>query len=236
MRYVKMLILGRSGSGKTSSMRNLDPVKTGIINCDKQELPFVKDGYETILNENGKPDLVVSNYVETGKPRSVIATLKAWEQRDDLDTIVIDTITHLMTSFYITDALGKDYGGYKELATSFWNIMDAIRDLRKNVIVYGHIKEEFNEYGDKFFGMRTHGKMIKEMEPESFFNILMLSEVTSIEGEISWIFRTFPENPAEKVKTPSKFGEDGKVIKAFEKYEDNDVAAIFAKLNKFYNN
>ncbi len=229
-----MLVLGRSGSGKTSSMRNLDPSTTGLINCDKQELPFVKPGYSTVLDGNGKPDLEKSNYVETGKPMSVIKTLKAWESREDLNTIVIDTITHMMTSYYITDALGKDYGGYKELATSFWNIVDAVRDLKKNVVVFGHIKTDFNEFGDKVFEMRTHGKMVKEMEPESYFNILLSSEVKNIEGDIKWVFRTKPENASEKIKCPGMFNEDGVMVKSLEPHEDNDVAMIIRKIRQFY--
>ena len=110
----KILILGRSGSGKTLSERNLDPKITGIINADRHELEFPSGGFKTIYDDNGKPDLSKSNYVETSKPNSVITTLNAWNNSPTLETVVLDTITHLITSYYITDALGKDYGGYKD--------------------------------------------------------------------------------------------------------------------------
>ncbi|MBR9700371.1 hypothetical protein GOV11_00725, partial [Candidatus Woesearchaeota archaeon] len=45
----KILILGRSGSGKSFSLHDLDPKKTGIINSDKQELSFGNPGYETVV-------------------------------------------------------------------------------------------------------------------------------------------------------------------------------------------
>lgn len=228
-----MLILGRSGSGKTTSMRNLDPKKTGFINADKQPFPLAIEGYETNLNENGKPDLNTSNYVETGKPSSVLTTLKAWESRGDIDVIVLDTITHLITSYYVTEALGKEFGGYKELGTSFWNIVDTIRDLKKDVVVFGHISASFNDMGDKVIEMKSHGKMIKEFEPESYFNLLFFSEVIKKEDKLKWVFRTVPKEPTEKVKSPVKF-EGDKVIRALEEFEDNDVAAVLSKLNKFY--
>ena len=47
MKKHKALILGRSSSGKTSSLRNLDPAKTGIINCDKEELVFPSETPQT---------------------------------------------------------------------------------------------------------------------------------------------------------------------------------------------
>jgi hypothetical protein len=235
MKYIKMLILGRSGSGKTSSLRGLDPAKTAIINCDKQELPFVKPGYEMNTNAGGFPDSATSNYVETSKPSSVLATLDAWEAREDIDTIVIDTLTHLMTAYYITDAIGKEFGGYRELGTSFWQIIDKVRDLKKNVIVFGHIKTEFNDLGDRVSEMRSHGKMIKDFEPESYFNILLMAEIKKLDGEVRWIFRTQPENASEKLKCPSKFGDDDSIEKAFLPVEDNDVQMLFDKLHTFYN-
>lgn len=236
MKKHKMLILGRSGSGKSSGLRNLDPARTGIINCDKQELIFPSNGYITNLASNGSPDLATSNYVETGKPGSVVRTLEAWATRDDLDVIVIDTITHLITEYYITEALGKEFGGYKELGTSFWNIMNTIRTVDKHVVVMGHLDSKFNDMGQKEIQMKSHGKMIQEFEPESYFNTLMVAEVRKEDGGLRWVFKTQPDEVAEKVKCPSKFLEGGEIIHALEKYEDNDVSAILQKLITFYQN
>lgn len=230
-----MLILGKSGSGKSASMRFLEPSKTGIINADKQELIFPVEGYITVPSSDGSPDLSKSNYVETSKPSSVLRVLKEWEQREDIDTIVLDTITHLITAYYITEALGKEFGGYKELATSFWNIVDTIRDLNKNVIVFGHVNYEFNDMGDRVMEMRSHGKMIKQFEPPSYFNILLASEVIKQEGEVKWLFRTEPNDHVDIVKAPARFTENG-IEKALDKYEDNDLNFILNKLRTFYNN
>jgi hypothetical protein len=233
MRYNKLLVLGRSGSGKSASMRNLDPAKTGIINCDKQELIFPSKGYETVMTD-GVPDLAASNYVETSKPSSVLATMRAWEAREDLDTIVLDTITHLITAYYITEALGKEFGGYKELGTSFWNIIDFVRTMKKNVVVFGHIDNKFNDMGEKEVTLKAHGNMIDKFETESYFNTLLMAEVRKVEGEIRWDFKTQPDAVVEKIKSPVRFGENNTVERALEKYEPNDLKAIFDKLNKFY--
>jgi hypothetical protein len=234
MRKHKMLILGRSGSGKSLSIRNLDPKKTGIINCDRQELMFPSGDYNTIYDDKGKPDLSKSNYVETSKPSSVITTLNTWDKSPHIETVVIDTITHLITSYYITDALGKEYGGYKELGTSFWNIINTVRRMNKNIIVFGHLKTEFNDDGIKEVTMKSHGKMIKEFEAESYFNILMLAEAIKREDKLEYVFRTEPNTLAEKIKAPVKFNEDGTLTRALDKYVPNDLADIFTQLDKFY--
>jgi len=231
----KMLILGRSGSGKSASMRNLNPAKTGIINADRQELIFPSKGYKTVVIEGtNKPDLGKSNYVETSKPASALAVLKAWNNSPTINTIVLDTITHLITSYYIKEALGKDYGGYKELGTTFWQIIDYVRTMDKNVIVFGHLKTAFNEDGVKEVTMKSHGKMIDEFEAESYFNTLLLAEVIKKDEELEYVFRSKPRNLAEKAKSPVKFAEDGTIIRALDEYEPNDLHAVLTKLNKFY--
>jgi hypothetical protein len=236
MKKHKMLILGRSSSGKTSSLRNLDAARTGIINCDKEELIFPHSGYVTNVLADGRPDLTTSNYVETGKPASVISVLKAWDMRPDLDVIVLDTLTHLITEYYITEALGKEFGGYKELGTSFWHIMNTIKTMDKHVIVMGHIDNKFNDMGQRELVMKSHGKMIQEFEPESYFNTLMIAQVRKVEGTLRWDFKTQPDEAVEKCKGPAKFLPDGTVVHALDQYESNDANAILQKLITFYSN
>ena len=229
--YHKLLILGRSGSGKTSSLRNLDMARTGLINTDRKELPFPAE-LTTAKLPDGRPDLAKSNYVETSRPQSVLATLKAWEKREDLDVIVLDTITHLITAYYITDALGKDYGGYKELGSSFWNIINQVRAMQKDIVVFGHINLTFNDMGEKVIEMRSHGKMIKEFEPESYFTTLLFSEVNKVDGQLKYQFRCHPREVVEKIKSPVKF-DGNQVIRALDEYEPNDIAHILNKLKSF---
>jgi hypothetical protein len=106
--------------------------------------------------------------------------------------------------------------------------------MKKNVIILGHLKTEFNDEGIKEVTMKSHGKMIGEFEPESYFNVLMLAEVIREDEELKYVFRTEPKSSAEKIKTPVKFNEDGSVTRALDKYEPNDLAALLTKLDKFY--
>ena len=44
---IATLVLGSSGSGKSTSLRNLDPSKTLLIQCIKKPLPFRATGWKT---------------------------------------------------------------------------------------------------------------------------------------------------------------------------------------------
>ena len=61
---VPILILGESGSGKSSSLRNFEPDEVGIFNVASKPLPFRKSlkkvdraGYKTIIKALSKPSL-----------------------------------------------------------------------------------------------------------------------------------------------------------------------------------
>lgn len=233
MNYQKVICLGRSGSGKSFSLHSLDPETTGIINVDKKELSFGNPGYTTQLN--GKlPDLEKSNYVETDKFTSVMKTLDVWSTRNDLETIVLDTVTHLISSDYVNNTIGRDFKAYQTLALNFWKVLDRIREINKHIVVFGHIEELWNDNGERVVSMKSHGKMINSFEPQSYFTTMLFAEVHSDEGEISYMFKTAPTSVYEQVKSPARII-DGKVVKALEPYEPNDMNLILSKLNKFYN-
>ena len=197
----KILILGRSGSGKTFSLHGLDPKKAAIINSDKQELSFGNPGYVTVVHDDvtGAPDFEKSNMVHTDKMSSVNATFDAWEAREDIDTIIIDTFTHLITADYVHNTIGKDFKSYQKMGKGVWLMLDKIRDSKKNVLVFGHIEHAFNDMGDRTIKMKTQGKMIDAFEPESYFTSLFYSEVKKDGEEIKWEMKTLPTDVNDKV-------------------------------------
>ena len=233
MKHSKILILGRSGSGKSFSLHSLDPKTTGIINIDKKELSFGHpDGYKLIMNGDGRPDLDKSNYVETDRMASVQRTLDTWAKRDDLKTIVIDTLTHLITSDYVNNAIGKDFKSYQRMGLDFWHKLDTIRNMDKNVIALAHIEEKFNDSGERVFDMKSQGNMIRNFEPESYFTTMLFSEPFSTEEGVEYRLKTAPTSTFEKIKSPAKYV-DGKLVRALEPYEPNDAKLILDKLSNF---
>ena len=82
-------IAGESGSGKTTSMRNLDPKTTLYIDCDKKGLSW--KGWKQQYNTENK------NYIKTDFVQQVLIALKKLETDwKDKKVVVIDTINGLM--------------------------------------------------------------------------------------------------------------------------------------------
>ena len=84
-------IMGESGSGKTTSMRNLDPSVTFYIDCDKKGLSW-KNWKEQYQEEK-------HNYFRTDLPSTVLNLLQKIQDQENMrhiQTIVIDTINGIM--------------------------------------------------------------------------------------------------------------------------------------------
>ena len=82
-------IMGESGSGKTTSMRNLDPKSTYYIDCDKKGLSW--KGWKNQYNAENK------NYACTNDAQKVWATLANISQKaPHIKTVIVDTVNGIM--------------------------------------------------------------------------------------------------------------------------------------------
>ena len=68
-------IMGESGSGKTTSMRNLDPKTTMYLDCDKKGLSW--KGWRESYNKVNK------NYIVTDYAPIVMQTLKTVNEKEE---------------------------------------------------------------------------------------------------------------------------------------------------------
>lgn len=142
-----VLIIGKSGSGKSTSLRNYTKEDSiGIINVLGKMLPF-------------RNELAVINTDDYVKVAKVIATAKA-------KTIVIDDAGYLMTNQFMR---GHSHGGvgngifafYNDIGDSFWNLIQFVSEKTPaDKIVYFFMHEEKNDFGET--RPKTIGKMLDE--------------------------------------------------------------------------
>lgn len=103
----KILILGESGTGKSHSIKYLNPKETFIINCDLKALPFKgwKALYKIDKTTEGKVDLTTSNMLMTDNPKHIEMCLDFIDKnRPDIKVIVIDTLTLVMVNEFMINA------------------------------------------------------------------------------------------------------------------------------------
>ena len=116
---IPVLILGESGSGKTYSLKNMNPAKVGIFSVRKGTLPFV-DGEKFKVKKH-------ATY------QNIYATLKD----PGLKTYVIDDSQYLMVNEYFQKANDAGYQKYTQIGKNFSDLFEYIAyNTPDDVIVY----------------------------------------------------------------------------------------------------
>lgn len=231
----KILYLGPSGVGKSTALRNLNPAVTAIGNVDRKALPLRgwRSLYKTSRDSAGKVDWGITNYLEVEDPSTLLKVLNAWEAQPWVKTIVIDTITHMVTYDYMTNAIGKDFKAYQAMGKHFYDVIDFVRDSKKDVIVMGHIDRKINEMGDVVWDIKVQGNMIKDLVPASYFTTVLVGEILREKGKpAQYVVRTQSEGN-DPAKSPAAIGPSGDVETALGFYEPNDIKLILDKLDAF---
>lgn len=162
---IPVLILGASGSGKSTSMRNFEPDEVGIFNVAGKPLPFRKH----------IPKLDNATYQSIHKVLS----------KPQLKKYVIDDSQYLLAFAMFDKAKDTGYGKFTDMALDFRNLIDfVIKGTPDDVIVYFlHHSEETDSGKIK---AKTVGKMLdNQLTVEGLFSIVLLA--TTSGGEYKFI-------------------------------------------------
>ena len=201
-----ILVYGKSGSGKSRSLKNFGAEEIFLVNVIGKELPFRKN----------------FKYISTiDSVDTIIAGLKKMPCK----TAVIDDAGYLMTSQFMAGHNQPKKGSssfdlYNDIADSFWTLIKAIKDLPDDINVYVVLHEETNDYGDT--RLRTIGKLLNDKVCIEGMSSIVLRCVTM---GTEHFFRTRTDG-SDITKSPEDMFEDEKI--------DNDLKAVDDRIREYY--
>ena len=152
---VSVLILGYSGSGKSTSLRNFEEGEVGIFNVAGKPLPFRKK-------------LPVAN-------RAGYSTIMQALPRGKMRAYVIDDANYLMAFQNFAMARQTGYGKFTEMAVNFEQLLEAANATDDDTIVYFMMHPDTDEAGR--LKPKSIGKMLdSQLTIEGMFPIVLLAE------------------------------------------------------------
>ena len=234
-----VLVVGYSTTGKSASLRNIRNQERWVyLNCEAgKRLPFrnkfnsitVTDPYE------------VWNYFD-----------EATANIDDVDGIILDSITFLMDMFETQYVLGSNdtMKGWSNYAQYFKVLMQQkVPAFKKPVVIIGHVRDDLDEKNmeiktavpikgslknngvEAYFTTVVAAKKIPIKELEKYGSKMLT--ITDEERELGYkhVFQTRPtkQTTGERLRAPMGMFERS------ETYTDNDAQILLDHLNEFYN-
>ena len=209
-------IAGESGTGKTTSMRNVDPKTTMYIDCDKKGLSW--KGWRNSFNEENK------NYLKTDFPQVALQALQkvnADKNFAHVQLVAVDTINGLMVADEMRRSKEKGYDKWQDLAQSIYDLIDYALTMRDDVTIVfvAHTQTDHDDNGYMFTRIKTSGRKLDKITLESKFSTVLISKC--VDGR--YLF-----------ETQANFSTAKSPMGAFESKEiDNDITAVIAALKEF---
>ena len=222
-----VIILGKSGTGKSSSIKTLDPKETIVINVLKKRLPF--KGSQTLYNEANKNLFNLDSYEQVISMLQNINT-----SAPHVKTIILDDVIYVMRKEYFKRAKENGYGKYTELAQHFQQMIQTCENLREDINVFFILHSEDVQSDKTTVGYKvsTIGSLIdNQYNPVEVVPMVLYSAIKyDDKGNATYGFythRTMEGTIEIPAKSPADmFDED---------FIPNDLGYVIKKMNEYYN-
>lgn len=221
------LILGKTGSGKTTSLQTLDPKSTVVFNVLKKRLPF--KGSNSSYNTENKNIYYLDTY------NDIVTYLNnLGEKAHHVKNVILDDLTYIMRKEYFATAKINGFNKFVDIASHFQSIIATAENLREdlNIFLIMHAEDITSDNIIVGYKPSTIGKMIDssynpmEVVPMCLFASVEYDETKKpIYGFYTQrCLKGTVEIPA---KSPAGMFED--------EFIPNDLAFVCKKMEEYYN-
>lgn len=223
-----VLILGKSGSGKSTSIKGLNPKETVVFNILKKRLPF--KGSSSLYNVENKN---LFNLDEYDKLNSYLQSID--KNAPHIKNIVADDVTYIMRKEYFKTAKITGFNKFVDIASHFQSIISTAENMRDdiNFFIMMHSEDVVSDNSIVGYKPSTVGKLIdSSYNPMEVVPMLLYSAVKYDENK-NPIYGFYTHRCLEgSIEIPAKTPEG-----MFEEdFIPNDLGIVVKSMNDYYNN
>ena len=221
-----ILVIADSGTGKSTSIRHLNPDETFVINIANKPLPFKgwKKNYTLISKDNPG-----GNLASASSAAGIIKAISHVDQKmPTIKNLIVDDWQYMSSFEYFDRANEKGYDKFTQIAANLAQVAKMPKDLRDDLTVFflTHSEDSTDINGNRRIKAKTIGKMIDNtLTLEGLFSIVLFGKVNkNDDGVLEYGFET--QNSGENTcKSPMGMFED--------KFIPNDLAYVKECMQKY---
>ena len=168
---IPVLVMGRSGSGKTYSLKNFNSEEIGVISVEKGRLPFKTDI---------KVIKIPSQFTDVKDYATLYRAKYSWLfmaiEKSKCKSIAIDDSQYLLANELFDRSAEKGYDKFTQMAANFRGLIHAINEseIDDKIVYFLHHTETDSDGREK---AKTIGKMLDEkLTVEGCFDIVLYCE------------------------------------------------------------
>lgn len=220
-----ILILGESGRGKTTSLRNLNSEETFIISTTSKPLPW--RGWKKNYIKFDPKTNPEGNWCQCSKSTTLTTIIKyISNKRPEIKNIVVDDLQYAMAFEFMDRRKEKGFDKFNDIGGDFTDLLrvtDSIRDDIK--LIFTAHSENVGDAVNEYWTLKTIGKMVKEkITPEGLFTYVFHALVENGDSGMEYKFLT-NTNGTHVAKTPLGMFEELKI--------DNDLNEIIKVIDQY---
>jgi len=221
------IICGDTGTGKSTSLKNLDPKETYIINTLNKPLPF--KGSKSLYNAENRNTKSTDSYAE------VYATLEAIDKKaTHIKNLILDDIGFVMTTELFARAKENGFGKFTDIAQHMQQIIAYAKGMRDdlNVVFMFHDDDDISDRIKVGKKLKTVGKMVEDQyNPLGVVTCALFTNVSFDDktGEAKYSFitnRTLKNGLVIPAKSPADMFASLEI--------PNDLSIVFKAMDEYY--
>jgi hypothetical protein len=223
-------IVGQTGTGKSTSLENMNPATTFIINVANKPLPFKGWGKKYRLLNTETEEGKRGNYYATNESKKIADLLQyISDVRKDILDAVIDDFQYIMADEFMQRAYETGWAKYTEMGRHVYDILDKARRLRPGLRIYVLTHDEVTKQGaNERRKIKTIGNLLDDkITLEGMFTYVLFTHVEKTIGkdESNYYFITqtdgFTSAKSPKGCLPYKIPNDLTIVsKAIDDYKN----------------
>ncbi len=211
------LVLGPSGSGKSASLRNVNPTTSFLVQVVNKPLPF--KGAKKVWTEATKANPKGNVFQSDNADDICLYMRRVSEVRPEIKALFIDDSQYIMANEFMRTATEKGYEKFTRMGLNFWNVVRTASELREDLTVFFLHHTDTNDFGD--MKAKTIGKMLDEkITIEGLFSIVIRAAV--VEGKHVFLTKN---SGRDTVKTPMGMFDSNEI--------DNDLNAVLEAIQAY---